>query len=587
LFLDDLYEEFRRAVKSGPKKKFVELRAFQDKLAGLKFLDPACGCGNFLVITYRELRRLEHKVVATIASDPTTLDMFVGSDHSPLKVNVDQMYGIEIEEFPSLIAQTALWLTDHQMNMEYSKQSTHVFKRIPLTASATIINDNALTKDWAEVVAPSELDYILGNPPFIGSKMMTSEMRDQLLVQFMKTKGAGVLDFVTAWYAKAAQQMKLNPKIQTALVSTNSIIQGEQVPILWKYLFDRGVSINFLHQTFKWNNEGKTNAAVYCTIVGFALFDKKIKHIYEYEDIEDEPVETKAKNINGYGIDAPSFFIERRGKPISEIPLMSFGNMPLDGGNLLLTDEEKIELVSLEPTAEKFIKPLIGAREFIHNEVRWCLWLEGANPSEMKKLPLVIRRVQSVREFRLGSKRPQTIKSAVTPSIFGEVRSSGEPFVLIPRHSSENRNYVPIGMIKEGHISHDSCLIVLSAKLYHFGVLTSQMHMAWMRAVAGRLESRYRYSKDIVYNNFIWPEADNSQTSTIEKLAQAVLDARLEFPNASLADLYDPLTMPPVLAKAHKALDRAVDKLYQQKSFATDADRVAHLFQLYQQKTTK
>ncbi|MCB9820053.1 class I SAM-dependent DNA methyltransferase [Candidatus Nomurabacteria bacterium] len=584
LFLDDLYVELARAVQSGPRKKYDELRKLQDKISQLKFLDPACGSGNFLVIAYRELRRLEHKIVAMLAKDPNQQDMFAsaGAGVGVLKVNVDQMCGIEIDEFPSLIAQTALWLTDHQMNVEYSQQSGRTFKRLPLTKSATIVNKNALTTDWSDVIPAGELDYILGNPPFIGSKMMTATMRDELLAQFPDVKGAGVLDFVTAWYAKAANYMKQNPKIQTALVSTNSIIQGEQVPILWKYLFEQGVAINFLHQTFKWSNDAKGNAAVYCTIVGFALFNKPEKRIFEYEDIKGEPNEIQAKNINGYGIDAPSVIIERRGKPICAVPPMSFGNMPLDGGNLLLAGDEKDALLDAEPAAKEFIKPFIGAKEFLRNETKWCLWFKGASPTALKSLPLVLARVRAVKDFRLASNTPSTNAHAIRPAEFRDT-ANPEKFVVVPRVSSERREYVPMAIYQNSEIAGDTCQIISNATLYHFGILTSQMHMAWMRAVAGRLESRYRYSKDIVYNNFIWPEVTDQQKAEVERLAQDILDARAKFPDSSLADLYDPLTMPPTLAKAHKTLDRYVDRLYQKSGFQNDPARVAHLFELYKE----
>ncbi len=587
LFLDDLYDEFAKALRAGPRKKFDELRKLQDKLAGLKFLDPACGSGNFLVITYRELRKLEHKIVAALSKNANQIDMLAsaGEGTGTLKVNVDQMYGIEIEEFPSLIATTALWLTDHQMNMEYSRESGKMFKRLPLTHSATIVNDNALTKDWAEVVSPHELDYILGNPPFIGSKMMTADMRAELLDQFPDVKGAGVLDFVTAWYAKATDIMKQNSRVQTALVSTNSIIQGEQVPVLWKYLFDQGVVINFLHQTFKWSNDAKGNAAVYCTIVGFALQSRAHKMLFEYTDIKGEPIETVTQNINGYGIDAPSIFIERKGNPISDVPPMSFGNMPLDGGNFLLSPAEKDELIASEPLAANYIKPFIGAREFLRSEEKWCLWLKNSNPSDLRQMPLVMKRVQAVKDFRLASSRPQTVERSNYPTEFGEIRNFGDKFIVVPRVSSERREYVPMAMYQNSEIAGDTCQVIPNATLYHFGVLTSQMHMAWMRAVAGRLKSDYRYSKDIVYNNFIWPEVTEPQRAAIARLAQVILDARAQFPDSSLADLYDPLTMPPALAKAHKQLDRAVDKLYSTKPFATDAERVAMLFEKHQEMT--
>jgi hypothetical protein len=603
LFLDELYAEFATANAAGPRKKFDELRKLQDKIAKLKFLDPACGSGNFLVITYRELRKLEHKIVALLAKDANQQDMFAsaGQGVGSLKVNVDQMYGIEIEEFPSLIAQAALWLTDHQMNMEYSRESGRVFKRLPLTKSATIVHANALTTDWTEVVAPSELSYILGNPPFIGSKMMTADMREQLLACFPGVKGAGVLDFVTAWYAKAADYMKHNRTIQVALVSTNSIIQGEQVPVLWKYLFDQGVAINFLHQTFKWSNDAKGNAAVYCTIVGFALFDKPEKRIFEYADIKGEPNEIVARNINGYGIDAPSVFVERRDMPIQftfrdsidvRIPPMSFGNMPLDGGNFLLSGDEAREILEREPQSTKFIKEFIGAKELINGLKKYCVSIDHTLPSVLKSdHPLIWERALRVRDFRLGSKRKQTRDSALTFYWFGEIRFHGDApdknIIVVPRVTSENRKYIPMIICKNMVIPGDTCLAIKFATPYHFAILTSRMHMAWMRAVAGRLESRYRYSKDIVYNNFIWPEATEAQQAEIENLAQAVLDARAQFPGSSLADLYDPLTMPPALAKAHKALDKAVDRLYRKEPFTADPDRVAMLFERYREIVNK
>lgn len=584
LFLDDLYDEFAAALVSGPRKKFDELRKFQDKLAGLKFLDPACGAGNFLVITYRELRRLEHKVVAQLAKNRDQQDMFAsaGEGVGTLKVNVDQMYGIEIEEFPSLIARTALWLTDHQMNMEYSHESGRTFKRLPLTASATIANDNALTINWEDVVPPSELNYILGNPPFIGSKLMTPIMREQLLAHFDGVKSAGVLDYVSAWYVRSAAIMKQNAQIKTALVSTNSITQGEQVPILWKHLFTDGIHINFAHQTFKWSNDARGNAAVYCVIVGFSMQNSHTKRLYLYPNIKEDAIVIAVSNINAYLVDAPCIFIERRSKPISTVPQMNFGNMPLDGGNLLLTPSEKEDLVSSEPTATNYIKPFIGAREFLRNEEKWCLWLKGANPGDLRLMTKTMQRVQAVRDFRLGSDTPSTNAHAVRSTEFRDT-ANPQNFIAVPRVSSERREYVPMALYTGGEIAGDTCQIIPNATHYHFGILTSQIHMAWMRAVAGRLKSDYRYSKDIVYNNFIWPSATDEQKAHIETLAQAVLDARAEFPNASLADLYDPLTMPPTLAKAHKALDRAVDKLYQKQPFATDAERVALLFEKYQE----
>lgn len=585
LFLDDLYTEYAKALRAGPRKKFDELRKLQDKLASLKFLDPACGSGNFLVITYRELRKLEHKIVASLAKNADQQDMFAsaGEGVGSLKVNVNQMYGIEIEEFPSLVAQVALWLTDHQMNMEYSAESGKTFKRIPLTASATIVHANALTTDWAEVVKPSELNYILGNPPFLGQTYQSKEQKQEVAQVLTGIKKTGVLDFVSAWYGKSTDYMKLNPKIQTALVSTNSITQGEQVSALWKYLLEQGVKINFAHQTFRWTNDAKGNAAVHCVIVGFALFDKSEKHIFEYASIKGEPNELIAKNINPYLIDAPNVIIESRTKAISESPEVVWGNKPVDGGNLILSEEEKDELIAHEPLAGKYIKPLIAAREYLNNEKRYCLWLVEANPSDLRQMPGVMKRVESVKQMRLASVKLPTQQAAQYPTLFMENRQPSGNYILIPSTTSENRAYIPMGFFTKDDIANNSSHMVIDATLYHFAILTSRIHMAWMRAVAGRLESRYRYSKDIVYNNFIWPETADAQKAEIETLAQAILDARAEFPNSSLADLYDPLTMPPSLAKAHTALDRAVDRLYSKTPFTSDAERVALLFEKYQE----
>ncbi len=587
LFLDDLYAEYAVALRAGPRKKFDKLRKLQDKLANLKFLDPACGSGNFLVITYRELRKLEHKIVASLAKNADQQDMFAsaGQGVGSLKVNVNQMYGIEIEEFPSLVAQVALWLTDHQMNMEYSAESGRTFKRIPLTASATIVHANALTTDWAKVIAPSELSYILGNPPFLGKSYQNKEQKDAFAEIWRGVKGAGVLDFVTAWYKKSAMFMKLNPQIQTALVSTNSIIQGEQVSILWKYMFEQGVKINFLHQTFRWSNDAKGNAAVFCTIVGFALFDKSEKRIFEYADIKGEPSEISAKNINGYGIDAPSIVLEKRRKPLFEVTEMNYGSMPNDGGNLLLSQQEADELISTEPNAKKWLHRFVMGSELINNIPRYCLWLADISPTELRKLPHVAERVRAVREMRLRSSRPTTNDLAATPTLFGEMRQPTERYLALPRVSSENRWYIPMEFLEPEVIAGDKVYTIVGATLYEFGIMTSRMHMAWMRTVGGRLKSDYSYSNLLVYNNFIWPETTNAQKTEIEKLAQAVLDARAQFPSSSLADLYDPLTMPPTLAKAHSRLDRAVDKLYSKTPFASDTDRVALLFEKYQEKT--
>ena len=578
LFLDNLYAEFRSALRAGPRKKFDELGKLQNKLANLNFLDPACGCGNFLVITYRELRRLEHKIVEVLSKNASLSDMLVGSNVSPLKVDVDQMYGIEIEEFPSLIAQTALWLTDHQMNMEYSNKAARVFQRIPLTTSATIVNTNALTKDWGKIVDVKELDYILGNPPFSGSKKMSPTLRDELLEQFPDVKGAGVLDFVSAWYAKATAVMKQNSAIKSALVSTNSITQGEQVPILWQYLFRQGVSIDFAHRTFKWSNDAKGNAAVYCIIVGFSLSNCINKRIYEYEDDKGEPVEIKANNINAYLDDAPSIFIEKRSTPISPIPKnMIEGITALDKrGSLHMTEMEKDELIQLEPNAKNWIRPWVTGESLLNNNKLYCLWLVDITPNELRSMPKVVERVERVKTDRLQS--PYSSKFADRPHTFRETEIADE-YLIFPKTGSGNRDYIPLVFIKNA-VTSNTCLIIPNATLYDFGILTSRLHMVWMRAIAGQLGNNPRYSKD-VYNSFIWPKIDNKQKDKITRLAQIILDARTEYPGATLRALYDPITMPASLRKAHRNLDATVDKLYGLSPSTSDDNRRDHLLKLY------
>jgi type I restriction-modification system DNA methylase subunit len=585
LFLDDLYKEFAECSVAGPRKKYDELRKFQNKLAGLKFLDPACGCGNFLVITYRELRRLEHKVVTVLANNKDQQDMLAsaGEGVGTLRVDVDQMYGIEIEEFPSLIAQTALWLTDHQMNLEFSRESGRTFKRIPLTHSATIRNANALTTDWADIIDPNELNYILGNPPFIGAAFKTKTQSNELR-SVLGGKNLLKLDYVAGWYFKATYMMQQNHKIQTALVSTNSIIQGEQVPLLWSSLFRHGVKINFAHQTFRWINDAKGKAAVYCTIVGFALFDKLEKYIFEYVDIKGDPNEIIAKNINGYALDAANIFITKLRKPLCDVPHMIRGSIPYDGGNLLLTEDEYSETITKYPEIKNFIRRYGGAYEMLNNKWRYCLWLVEVSPSEIKSSPFILDRVHETKKFREDSETNSVNSKKDTPTLFGDIRQPENDYLLLPRVSSERRDYLPIGYFGNETIVGDSAYAIPDATLYHFGILTSQMHMSWMRFASGRLKSDYRYSKDIVYNNFIWPETTATQRNEIEKLAQAVLDARVESLNSTLADLYDPLTMPPHLVKSHKSLDDFVDRLYQKEPFTSDTERVSELLKLYQKK---
>lgn len=567
LFMDALWREFDR-VKAVPAR----LDAFHHKIASLKFLDPACGCGNFLIITYRELRLLELEILKMKTN--------TGQRHldisTMLKVSVEQFYGIEYEDFPCQIAQVGMWLMDHQMNLRVADMFGMYYARLPLTQSATIVHANALRMDWEDVVPAKELSYILGNPPFVGARIMSAEQKDDLLHVFEDTKNAGNLDYVCCWYKKAVEIMQKNRRISTALVSTNSIAQGEQVAILWKPFFDKGIHIHFAYRTFKWSNEAKGKAAVHCVIVGFGM-QKQTDNFIVNNDTRH-----KAENINGYLIDASNICIESRKKPLCAVPEIGIGNKPIDGGYYLFTEAEKNEFVKKEPLSEKYFRKWLGSEEFINGKVRYCLWLGDCPPSELKSMPECLKRVEAVKKYRLASKSAPTRKLADKPRRFHVENMPTSEYIVIPEVSSENRYYIPIGFLHPDILSSNLVKIIPNATLCHFGILTSSVHMAWMRAVAGRLEMRYRYSKDIVYNNFPWPEANDKQKATIEPLAQAVLDARALFPESSLADLYDPLTMPPELLKAHQKLDRAVMKLYGFKANMAEAEVVAKLFERYQ-----
>ncbi|HRH40622.1 MAG TPA: hypothetical protein PKY82_03180 [Pyrinomonadaceae bacterium] len=578
LFLDDLWKEFE-SVKDNRNK----LQDFHQRLSKLKFLDPACGCGNFLVITYRELRLLEVAILKALRKNGQA----VLNVSDIIWLDVDMMCGIEFEEFPARIAEVAMWLIDHQMNMQISNEFGQYFVRLPLQKSAKIIHGNALQIDWETVVAKDELSFILGNPPFIGAMMMDERQRyDMKLVFNNEVSSFGVLDYVSAWYLKAAQYIQ-NTQIKVGFVSTNSISQGEQVGILWNPLFNQyKIKIHFAHRTFSWRNEAKGNAAVHCVIIGFANYDTANKTIYEYENIKSEPHELSAKNINAYLVDAKDLFIENNSNPICNIPKMSFGSMPRDGGNLIFTSDEKDEFIKREPNAEKWIRPYTGAQEFINGYIRYCLWLVDIKPDELKKLPLVIERIERTRDFRLASKAEATRRFAQIPSLFCQIAQPNTSYLLIPRVSSERRKFIPIGYLDKDVIANDQVLTVPKASLFEFGILTSSMHMAWVKTLCGRLKSDYRYSKDIVYNNYPFPEnPTEKQIKAIETAAQRVLDARAEFPNSSLADLYDPLTMPPALVKAHNELDKFVDLAYRPQPFTSEANRMVFLFELYEKYT--
>jgi hypothetical protein len=577
LFLDELRAEFEKV--KGQKKKLVE---FHQRLAKLKFLDPACGCGNFLVIAYRELRLLELDILRVIYGKSQTGSLDVSQFN--ILCDVDQFFGIEIEELPAQIAQTALWLMDHQMNMRVSEEFGNYFVRLPLKKSATIVCGNALQRDWREIVKPKDLSYILGNPPFGGKQLQNDEQKADLARVFHDVHGAGVLDFVAPWYRNAAEFMAGNPAIKTAFVSTNSITQGEQVGILWPDLLRRGVKIHFAHRTFQWSSEARGKAAVHCVIIGFALHDTPDKRLFDYESVRAEAHETKAKNINPYLVDAPDLFLEKRRDPICNVPPIAFGSMANDGGHLLLSDDEKSSLIAAEPNAAKWIRPFMQVDELLYGSKRWCLWLVNISPAELGKLPLVSARVLEVKKYREKSKRPTTQALSHYATLFGEIRQPQSEYFIVPRHTGEDRNVIPIAKFSADVICGDANLLIADPSPYVFGVIQSNMHMAWVRSVCGRIKSDYRYSAGIVYNNFPWPQAETpKQRQAIEQAAQAVLDARAKYPDSSLADLYDPLRMPPDLVKAHHKLDAAVDAAYSKKKFSGDSDRVAFLFELYQQ----
>lgn len=581
LFLDEWRAEFER-VKHQPKR----LAEFHQRLAQLKFLDPACGCGNFLVIAYRELRKLELDVLRALYKDQDTASLDIGQFQ--ILCDVDQFYGIELEEFPAQIAQTALWLMDHQMNLRVSEEFGRYFVRLPLRKSATMVHGNALCLDWREIVKPTELSYILGNPPFVGKKEQSATQKQEMTRIFADTPSAGVLDYVAAWYRKAADYLAEQPAMKAAFVSTNSITQGEQVGVLWADLLKRGVKIHFAHRTFQWSSEARGKAAVHCVIIGFAVQDTPDKRLFDYETPNAEPQEIKATVINPYLIDAPTLFISQRSRPLNNsIPEINYGNMPIDKGNLIISEQEKNSLLEKYPKAERYIRQYLGGDEFINRIPRYCLWLVNCHPSELRDFPEILQRIEANRQYRLSSNRLQTKLLAKTPGLFGEIRQPSVQYLLIPKVSSENRDYIPIGFCFPDIIASGTTLIIPDATIYNFGILSSTLHMGWMKTVCGRLESRYQYSAGIVYNNFPWPQAPtDAQKQAIERAAQTVLAVRAQFPEASLADLYGPLTMPPVLTKAHQKLDAAVDAAYTKHKFSGDHDRVAFLFTLYQQLTS-
>ena len=633
LFLDELRAEFVKAKGSSN-----QLFEFHKKLQSLTFLDPACGCGNFLVVAYRELRKLELDVMRAASR----FGERIGHVFDFLKVDVDQFYGIEYEEFPAQVAQVAMWLTDHQMNVEAGTEFGEPMLRVPLKRSAHVRHGNALRIDWADFVPPTKLNFILGNPPFRGKHLISKEQSEDMETVCQGIKNAKSLDYVAGWYVKAARYITTAPdsfagisatasrdrkkfkdvkfggteagfgdlfadvdrtetlarrKVRCGFVSTNSITQGEQVAPLWSWMLAQGMHIQFAHRTFQWTNDAPGRAAVHCVIVGFGADKLKKVPLADYETVKSEPVIADAHNINPYLVDADDLVIEKRRSPICKVPEIVFGSMPNDGGHLLLSTQERDELLMVEPKAEKWIRRFLGADEFINNLDRWCLWLKDCPAAELKAMPEIMKRVRAVEVARRSSKRPATNRLANAPHLFGEIRQPNQQYLGIPKTSSETRDYIPIAILPPEVIASSELFTVAGAGLYEFGVLTSRLHMAWMRYTCGRLESRYRYSAGIVYNNFPWPVlheksapgvVSKSQES-IEAAAQAVLDARAMEVGATLADLYNP-PMPERLLKAHRTLDAAVDSAYAinggKKSWKSDAERVAYLFTLYQKLST-
>lgn len=577
LFLDDLWAEFEKI-----KNNRTKLEQFHHKIASLKFLDPACGCGNFLVITYRELRLLELAILRELYKGGQQI---IDISHM-IRVDVDQFYGIEIDEWPARIAEVALWLMDHQMNMRVSNEFGQYFSRLPLRKSAKIVQANALRIDWESIVPKAELNYILGNPPFYGAMWLNDSQRQDVKLVMGNIKGSGILDYVTCWYIKTAEYIR-SINIKAAFVSTNSITQGEHVGILWNELFNKyGIKIHFGHQTFKWNNEAKDNATVHVVIIGFSNFNIRNKRLFSYADIKSEPTESIVDNINGYLVSGDDIIIQTRNEPICNVPRMIWGSQPRDGGYFIFTSDERDQLIDKYPEAEKYVRLFLGGRELINNLLRYCLWLVDANPAELRKFPEIIKRIEGVRNSRLKSRAPSTRKFAQTPALFAQIAQPDSNYLAIPEVSSERRKYIPIAFLSKDVIASNKIQLLPNATLFHFGILTSEIHNTWMKYTCGRLESRFSYSNSLVYNNYPWPESPSeAQIKRVEEKAQAVLDARALFPDSSLADLYDPLTMPPVLAKAHQALDKAVDLCYRPQPFPNETKRIEFLFELYNQYT--
>ncbi len=578
LFVEDLDDQITRAGTN--KRKLSEVH---DRLSSIRILDPACGCGNFLVIAYRELRRLELRVLEAMHPPTRTQRLLYVS--SELRVDVDQMYGIEQSSWPARIAEVALWLTDHQMNMIVSRRFGHYFARLPLRNSASITVGNALRIDWNDIVPAAQCAFVVGNPPFVGKKARSPDQAQDMRHVFGNRRGAGALDYVCCWYEIASRYM-IGAETEVAFVSTNSITQGEQPAALWGSIFGRDQAISFAHRTFPWESEARGRAHVHVVIISLTGSIPK-RRIFSYDHHGVALGSDKVRSISPYLVQGPRSAVSSRGTPLYDVPPMQFGSMPNDGGNLLLTDDEKRELTEEEPGANQFIRPLISSRQFLRGIPRWCLWLREATPAQLRGLPAVLRRVSAVRAYRLDSRRQTTRDLASTPALFAEIRQPSGDYILVPRHASERREYFPMAFLDSTSIVSDSCLCVPGASAFHFGVLQSRMHLAWLKYVGGRIRSDYRYSARLVYNNYPWPSTHTArQESSVERHARCVMGARSHYAGTSLEDLYDPLTMPADLRRAHRDLDRSVELCYRRAAFSDDRRRFEFLLDLWVQRTT-
>lgn len=582
LFLDELKAELDEICTNPVERtRTAKLRVFQRKLASLTFLDPACGSGNFLTETYLSLRRLENKILVKLSHGQVTM---YSASESPIQVSISQFYGIEINDFAVTVAKTALWIAESQMMKETEKILLVPLEFLPLKTNAFIVEGNALRVDWESVVPKSKLNYIMGNPPFVGARLMGKEQKADVNTIFPEWKNAGNLDYVCCWYKKAADIMQ-GTSVRSALVSTNSVSQGESVANLWKPLFDAGVHIDFAYRTFRWDSEAKIKAHVHCVIIGFSVAASSTpKKLFDGDRYQ------VANNINGYLLDGENVFVESRSKPICNVPEIGIGNKPIDGGFYLFEKEEMEDFIKKEPSSKKYFRPWYGSREFINQKPRYCLWLGECTPAELKAMPHCMERVKAVREYRLASPSPGTVKLADKPTRFHVENMPSGRYIVIPQVSSERRRYIPMGYMDNSVLCSDKVRILPNGNLYEFGILESNVHMAWVRATCCRLKSDYSYTVNDVYNNFIWPAPTEQQKAKIEQTAQAILDARALYPDSSLADLYDDLTMPPELRKAHQANDRAVMDAYGftkgTAARTSESACVAELMKLYQQKVS-